>query len=215
MECLSSRSIVIEDLRLHLRKETASKGVVAFHYCSYDSLQMRDPTTILGTVLQQMIEELPHDSGALLNLDTAMIRLVREMDRIPDVIIKMASAFDQVYIILDAFDECDEDHRRRLRPILKLLKTHIKVMIISRDIQDIRNYFRDEPLHIKIRAGDVQADITAFLRKTVCSLDDGSYTNGRNDADDGNDADDLRLVLPAGSVKDEITDELSVRAKGK
>ena len=132
---------------------------------------MRDPITILGTLLQQMIESLPYGSETPLNLDKDVHLHVREMARIPDVIISIAASFPRVYIVLDGLDECDEESRRRLLPFLKTLKAHIPVMIVCRDIQEIRGRFMGKRLHIPIRAQDVQADIIKYLRRMVCVFD--------------------------------------------
>jgi hypothetical protein len=150
-----------------------------------------------------MIEGLPDGSATLLNLDST---IVRKLNLLSDVIIKMADAFGKIYFVLDAFDECDEKSRRILRRILKKLKDHVKILIISRDISDLRGYFKDESLHIRIRAGDVQTDITRFLQKTVCPS--GADT----------DSDDIRLVLPPNHPSvgvAEVTSDLSSRAGGK
>jgi hypothetical protein len=202
-EFSSCRSILIEDLHLHLEQRGTAGGIVTFHYCRFDYPEMCDPITIFGTLLQRMIEKLPHGSATLLNLDNTIIR---EMNTLSDAIIKMAGAFGEVYFVLDAFDECDKKSRRILRPILDKLKAHVKILIISRDIPDIRRYFGNEPLHIRICAGDVQTDITKFLQKTVCPSGSNPET------------DDIRLVLPANHSGDgvaKITNDLSSRAGGK
>jgi hypothetical protein len=158
--------------------------------------------TILGTLLHQLIEGLPPGSAALLNLDKDANRFVRQITTITDVIIKLASEFSKVYVVLDAFDECEEGSRRRLLPSLRKLKDHILVMIVSRDIPDVRDYFKHEPFLIQVQPMDVQVDIVEFLWKTVCP------------SEDGGDPDNIRLILPTEYLCHRIRLGLSDGANG-
>ena len=49
-----------------------------------------------------------------------------------------------IYLVIDALDELRD--RRLLVPVLqRLLRTNLKILIISRDIPDIRDAFYSEP----------------------------------------------------------------------
>jgi hypothetical protein len=169
---------------------------------------INDPMVILGTLLQQMIEKLPCGLAKLINIKD--VNLVREMGSITDVIIDITTEFVYVYIILDALDECDEEGRSHLCPMLKKLGAHIPIMIICRDIDNFLGEswniqfpakdFRAEPWSIQIGAKDVQTDIVEFLQVTVhCKGDKGIPD----------------ILCVSKGLRKEIIDELSVGAEGR
>jgi hypothetical protein len=82
------------------------------------------------------------------------------------LICEVAKELGDVFIIIDALDECDR--RETLLPILKYLAGSMRLFVTSRDDRDIRtNFGNNLSNHISIQPSDVQRDIRYFVVNEV------------------------------------------------
>jgi len=79
-----------------------------------------------------------------------------------NVLRDLTAHFSQVYIVIDALDECDEVNGTRKTLIEELRNlSGARVLFTSRYLGDIAQMLHDVP-HLEVRATD--ADISCFLR---------------------------------------------------
>jgi hypothetical protein len=83
-----------------------------------------------------------------------------------DLICRVAKEHKNVFLVIDALDECDD--RAKLFPILGHLAHCLRLFIASRDEGDIRTSFEEFASHsIPIRPSDIQDDIERFVREEI------------------------------------------------
>jgi len=83
----------------------------------------------------------------------------------------LIKSYHEVFIVIDALDECNLQHREDFIEILRELTVSlpcIKIFITSRPENDIESAFTAQKTPvILIKAGDVGKDIGAFVRGRV------------------------------------------------
>ena len=97
--------------------------------------------------------------------------MARSATEIPlaDVFIRLAKCHEDVTVVIDALDECQD--RRNILTLLRQLPSSIHLFVTSRDEVDIRRSFQSYPKlwEQEIRPDDVTSDIRNYI---VRSLDD-------------------------------------------
>jgi len=125
----------------------------------------REPKYILGTLLYQLIKELPADSSLLPLLgrteSTTTIGGLEEL-------ITAVSKDKRVYLLVDALDESDEESLGYILPPLKRLAHIGRLLVTSRDISPISRSFEDAQ-SIVVGSTDVQDDIRKFVDRRINS----------------------------------------------
>ncbi|KAF8465098.1 NACHT domain-containing protein, partial [Kalaharituber pfeilii] len=98
--------------------------------------------------------------------------------------VAVSSFFEQVFLVIDAFDECNQDDRKEiLNGITRLLQncsTKLKLCVTSRPEKDIKHAFTSSGFStIKIEATKVDQDISSFVQHQLqvrthehCTLND-------------------------------------------
>jgi hypothetical protein len=112
--------------------------------------------------------------------------------------------FDQMFLIIDALDECPIDRRHHIIGFLaKIVKSvpRAKVFVTSRKESDIAEAFkRDETPIIEIKAENVSEDISVYVHNEVKRLRKGD--NGK------------RLYIKSDVLEEKIIRILTERAEG-
>jgi hypothetical protein len=112
----------------------------------------------------------------------------------------------QVYVVLDALDECPEQERGSILAFITNIVTsqigcNVKVFVTSRYEMDIAKAFEDKQMPtIKIRAENVASDIEAFTRSQVEKLQAGQH--GKT------------LYITSVELKEKVIQTLAQRAEG-
>lgn len=188
--------------------EKGSRTITAYHYCDYKDPRSLDPVTIVGTLINGLLEriEITDDLSALIENG------FKEGRRSPDesemfqlLDLTLQSYLDStIYIVVDGVDEVDEQNRkllfRFLEHLTKCRHSRTKLAITSRSdfssmgmkLPHIRGKFR-----INVKPESVSGDINAFIRHTVQKF----ITSGD-------------LVFRESSLKDEVVEKLTQGAKG-
>lgn len=135
-----TRSIVINALTVSDTQEMT----VAYFYCQYDNPRKRDPHIVLGTLLCEVIEQLPAGSPLVPGILHPEILPTEEL--LKELISLSRGLETPLAVVVDALDECDAENRRALIIALKRLSLHAKVLVTSRDQNDIQQLLKDAPV---------------------------------------------------------------------
>lgn len=121
-----------------------------------------------------------------------------------DLFISLATSFGEVFLVIDALDECPRDKRHHIIGFfLKVIESIYcaKVFVTSRKESDISDVFeREETPIIKIEARNVTEDIRLYVNAEVKRLRDGY--NGK------------RLYLESDVLEEKIIRMLAESAEG-
>jgi ankyrin repeat protein len=171
----------------HLIKE--SQGPVSYFFCVADNQPTRDPYSILRSWLSQLLEQ----DQAVLPLIEATFATRTSKDQalthleLWQLFVTVGESISRCTFVVDGFDECTHinsgaqyhtkdprgDFLRDL--VLHLAKTTSRVLVVSRDVPDIRAHLskgsvnspRIEVYEYKITAKDTSADVEAFSESMV------------------------------------------------
>lgn len=189
--------------KLSQQYELSGDTGISFLYCNFkESYEAETYIRIAMKQLTRRMTELPTELEALyekhhLNASTPCVA------ELQDVFMKVSKRFGQVFLVLDALDECTNDQREGLLGFLHYImssgggdQSNVKVLITSRQEQDIRQALMSFPI-VEIEARKVKADIKSYVMAKV----DQYLQNGA-------------LRLRDKSLKDKIITALVNRAGG-
>jgi ankyrin repeat domain-containing protein 50 len=156
---------------------------MCFVYYNYKMSESQDPPRIAAALIKQLCRKkdiiplwllkFKNDalSPALAGTALSIIRLVQEMN------------FREVYIIIDALDECQKHYRPRMIQLLNEVMNSIpcaKIFVTSRRESDIERAFTENStptIQIQIQARNVATDIRSYVESEVKRLRKGHYGN--------------------------------------
>ncbi|KAH0563452.1 hypothetical protein GP486_001989, partial [Trichoglossum hirsutum] len=200
-------SIVLEHITT--RHGLNDKIGIAFAYIRHNSLESQQPSRIVSTFIKQLCWKKEQIPQYLLDFYDTYSRTDRTppFDKYMDNLLCLAKSYTQVFLVIDALDECKQDeedqivNREQILGFAFNLADRVscaKVFVTSRIETDIAQAFayRKTPV-IQIEARNVIEDIT-------------TYVNGR--VEDLVKIGKLRLRNP--SLKQKITKTLITRAEG-
>lgn len=132
----------------------------AYFYCQHDEPEKRDPKMLFGSLLHQLISQLPLHSPCIhaISLDT--------ISDISKSIAAVAKEFRHTYLIVDALDECDIKAFPSIMSCFTLLSGDTSLLITSRDDPLINKAFRAEST-VSINPQDIEHDIKEFVKGKI------------------------------------------------
>jgi len=152
-----NRSTIIDALERHTH---AADGILLYFYFDYTEQNIQTPSNILATLLHQLLSRLPTLPDQASNLS----------ERIQIFISVTDAQTTQVYLVMDALDECDANRNRpRVLDLLDYAfnQSKIRTLVTSRPYPaDIKAAFAAYP-EIVIEASE--ADIKTFLAEKIAS----------------------------------------------
>jgi ankyrin repeat domain-containing protein 50 len=165
-------------------------------------LELGDPCQIVSALIKQLCRKKDTIPSDLLRFKHNSLR--PSFTSMQDLFISLATSFNEVFLIIDALDECPVDKRHYiigfLTQVVKLL-SHAKVFVTSRKELDIACAFKREKTPIiKIEAENVTADIRLYVTSEVKRLRHGY--NGK------------RLYIESDALEEKIIRTLSEKAEG-
>ncbi len=144
-------------------------SVLAFYYFSFRS----DITTKTDSCIRSIIQQLANQSD-----DLDALNLLRQKSQggaprrkeLLDTLRGMLTGFEQVFIIIDALDECGD--RQELFELLDTLRhwklDQLRILVTSRDEPDIRNSLNPTPeQQVSLKTSGVDHDIGLFVVKSL------------------------------------------------
>jgi hypothetical protein len=130
-------------------KERANKEGVACLYCQYERQKDQTPHSLLAAALRKLYDL--HDTD----------KTHHSFDEISSVLTEVIQSFPQVFLVVDALDECSEKSCRELLSNLRDLQTKtagMKLLATSRHAVNFpRNFGECDTLEIKANKSDVEA----------------------------------------------------------
>ena len=160
-------SLVIDRLR---DEYVGQKVAISFVYFDYQDQRNQSPENVIASLLRQIASQNPVLPNPLLKLYMKF----GEQDRRPQIqdleltLLDVCQDFDQVFITIDALDECDErtSRKRFLLFLAELQQTpSIRLFVTSRPYpEDIQKAFGQAP-QIVVEAS--VADLRKYLRRRI------------------------------------------------
>lgn len=176
---------------------------ISFSYYNYREPELRDPSIVVGALIKQLCQKkdcipsellrLRHDSHSNLTASN------------PDSFISLAKPFREVFIVLDALDECPECERHRIISFIDKVVAELqcaKIFITSRREADIVEAFEGKTSTVQVEAKNVAADIALYVRDEVAKAKLPGGWNGK------------RLYLTSDKLQGKIIDTLVSKADG-
>jgi ankyrin repeat domain-containing protein 50 len=180
------------------------KTVITYFYFDFNDKEKQKPENLLSSLLAQLSSQNSrHISKSLKDLYTGSKdgsdgkKLSPSFDEMYNTLVSLVSEFDQVYICLDALDECTD--RKRLLDLLTLIRkkslTHLRILAASRKERDLEISLTKMTTEcIDLRSAVVDADIRLYIEDQLSK--------------------DWKFTEPPIKVKEDIKKALINNAKG-
>jgi ankyrin repeat protein len=156
----------------HLLRTLQSDTIgVAYIYCNYKAKANQNTTSLLASILKQLVQARPSIAEPVTRLYNDLNQARPSLEEIHSALQSILTNYSSVYIVVDALDECQEKDGTRSQLLVKLRdlqrKADMRLMITSRFIPDIENEFR-LALRLEVRAND--ADVKRFVMGQISRL---------------------------------------------
>lgn len=179
--CLASK--VIDHVKDTLSQGKNHEGF-AFYYCSRNDGRRREPLSVMRSFVRQLstTSNDPYSIQRSLR-ETCESRRLKganlDMATCKRALLVSLNLFPKTTLVLDALDECDSATRGVLVTFLDELlgaaENPVKVFVVSRPDEDIRNQFLTRP-NIEIQANDNHADVELYLNARILELAQSNKT---------------------------------------
>jgi hypothetical protein len=152
---------------------------ICFAYYDYRASESQSPKQIAAALLKQICRKSPTVLAKLRNVKQAALPL--SLADIEQFLIELPAAMKlkEMFIVIDALDECSEKHRPSIIRLLDEVMNGLpcaKVFITSRKEGDIERAFAGSNTPtIQIQAKNVEADIRSFVESKVRELLQGHH----------------------------------------
>ena len=127
-----------------------------YYFCD---LAQRQTATVLRSILQQIVEKGSSNQLALLGqyCKDSDAPTLKELSRILAEVVQLS---DNTWLVIDALDELDD--RKTLIPIIqRLTKAGARVLVMSRNIPDIRDAFQSEKnLEVQVPRSELEVYVS-------------------------------------------------------
>ncbi|KAJ9664592.1 hypothetical protein H2201_005104 [Coniosporium apollinis] len=181
-----------------MRRETG----VSFAYYNYRSPEFGDSSLIVSAFIKQLCRKKDTVPPSLLKLKHDS--LAPSTATAQGLFIELARAFDEVFVIIDALDECPRDERHQILKFICEAGKSLpcaKIFVTSRRENDIVTAFKDNNIPtIEIKAENVAEDIRLFVENQVDLLRKGVHGK--------------KLFLNSSALADKIIATLTNKAEG-
>jgi ankyrin repeat domain-containing protein 50 len=161
----------------------------------------KDPVQIVGSLIKQLCRKGD-------TIPDWLLKFKRDSLSLSDTIkqasfISLAETFEEVFLVIDALDECPKTERHEIIGFINKVVTGLpraKVFVTSRREEDIVTAFEDGTHTIQIKTENVTADVELYVRSEVKKLRKGE--NGK------------KLYLSSDALEGKIIRELTEKAEG-
>ena len=160
-------------------KQSALRAGIVCLYCEYERQEDQTAQQLFSAALRQLSEQ----SSQILESVTQLYQFSTAEKRKPsfDKIVSMfydaIRSFPEVFIILDALDECSEETCRELLGTLSTLQnaTGLKLLVTSRRTVEFWKFFPEcGELEVRAAEGDVKVVLDVQVeRLSACVRNDG------------------------------------------
>lgn len=178
-DCSISAIVIDHISRLYALDDSSA---IVFAYYNYQDSSLDKSENILGNLIKQLCWKLPVIPQTEIDFYHSYTRDAREpgLVKLIEIFIDLANHFKQVFIVIDALDECKATERTKFLGFTTSLHEKsakiVRTFITSRKETDIQSWFqkRKTPV-IEVEAIKVDQDIKAFVLDRVNTyIDDGT-----------------------------------------
>lgn len=162
-----SGKTILSSLVIDTLTETYKPVPTIYFYCNYGESKRRETVSIIASLLKQLLASRRCD-----DCDPEMVTIFDDGSSLDagsseSLFAAALSRFEQVFVVVDALDECSEEERKSMVMLLiRLLKSNtscnMKVFLTSRPENDLSNMLENNPSY-QIDANDTSKDITPFV----------------------------------------------------
>ncbi|KAF7672905.1 hypothetical protein GT037_008856 [Alternaria burnsii] len=184
-------------------KQATDDRAVAFFYCDYKNTMSQDVVQILSSLASQLARQHESCFQLLKDYDNKLrpqhqLRRSPEVDELTDLLRKMSDHFEDVRLIVDGLDECNEQAGAVASTLRSLGDGHavISMCFLSRDELDIRTEL-EAPMFEHIEIAAHTEDVEHYVRSEIEER-----------------LKKKKLRLKSRELKDEIVHQLVTRAQG-
>ena len=143
--------------------------VVVYFYFDFTDNQKRIQENMIRSSIKQLSQNLPYTSVVLESLFSSCTNGNRQptIEALRKILVEMIKEFEQVFLILDALDEC-KDRQELIKSINEITRSDLPMLHVlttsrmERDIEDGLSNLTDEQ-KIYIQSDFVQADIRDYI----------------------------------------------------
>ena len=173
---MTPRSLVIDHLRDSLVQQ---KRVVAYTYCDYEEHENQSAEKIIASLLKQIASAdhgIPEPVKSLQQKFKTPGRKPHQRD-LEQTFSSTCDNYDQVYIVIDALDECDSRHKKALLGFLEYIrqKPCVKILMTSQSYpESVMKHF--EAFRI-ISIGAHEADLRKYISQEIDRSDNADLIN--------------------------------------
>ena len=135
---------------------------IIYGFCAQKDDKKRDPTSLLGSLLGQLLHSAPPNPEAENKIHKQCGRGALYCSRdLKDLIKEQSPESEKTFAVIDGLDECDD--LPQLLPLLKDLATTLYVFVSSRDHRHIREHFQDQT-QLVMGVADITHDVQQFVK---------------------------------------------------
>ncbi|KAF1937062.1 hypothetical protein EJ02DRAFT_357676 [Clathrospora elynae] len=153
---------------------------LAYIFCDYKSEEEQSVDQLLGCLLQQLIQSNHELAGPLIALHEAHAerKSFPSADEIAGILQAVISKHTDVYIVVDAIDECPQKNRKRRRLLSALQNLQVKtdvlhLLVTSRLSPDVAEAFKDAPtIEVEAHTDDVRRYVRGRFEDFKARLND-------------------------------------------
>jgi hypothetical protein len=178
-------STIIEHLLQHCQDDSST--VTAYFYFDFNDAEKQDPELMLCSLLRQLLQRsvtIPKDVDALFSsCDNGQRQ--PSVDALLEVTRQAAQEFTQVYVVLDALDECTQrsELMRMLETVAEWQLDNLHLLVTSRKERDIESslesYIKEEDT-VCLQREVVDQDIQRYVQQRL--RDDKGLAKWNKDA---------------------------------
>jgi ankyrin repeat protein len=155
--------LVVDHLERRFYKENVG---IAYLYCSLKEQSTQSTQTLLGSLVQQLVQRssiIPSDLKTLhdayaVNQKSATFTECRQL------LSSQLGGYPSTYLVIDALDECEDQTRSELCSQLQALPESVYLLITSRDIPELKDQINASS-RLEIRASG--SDIKMYLEARI------------------------------------------------
>ncbi|EED20926.1 ankyrin 2,3/unc44, putative [Talaromyces stipitatus ATCC 10500] len=177
----TTMAITLVDILLNQCDMIGQKKALAYFFCDSSSPEGCTATAILRGLLSQLVKQRPHLMKHLLpKFKERGEKLFDSFDALWAIFIEVGydNAYQQLYCIIDALDECDQSSQRML--LTQITQScgnqndptvgRIHFLIISRPFPEIREYLHPYRSKDLCSYQEVQDDLQGFIDQKINEL---------------------------------------------
>lgn len=167
------------------RLEVTPDMVLAFHFCDNRNQSSNTATAVVRQILFQLFQQRPKNFHILQKAyDFAGPKLFQDFFKLWDILEEVLRALPvekpegEVFLLVDALDECDEKSRKLLLPKLSDLATSgidVRLFFTCRPEDDIEGHWKIkgvQTISCHMDKNDIQHDLQLYMKDKIPKLCD-------------------------------------------